>query len=337
MTQRSRSHQQRFRTKTDHQGCNRVAQKSGTFDPSILALVLVALFTISACSVESPDRSNDRLVAIGDLHGDIGSARQAFRLAGAIDESDRWVGNNLTVVQLGDAIGRSYQDREVLDFLLALQQEAKSSGGKLHLLIGNHEVFGARLELRWVHEDAYDAFASIPGLNLDDPRLADLPVQQRSRGAALLPGGHYARQLSEFPAVLRVGDTVFVHGGVTPHWAKYGIDQINEDVRMWFKGETDEPVSTLGMDPGYFDDNVMQSRHFSNEYADCNMLGESLDILGAKRMVVAHTVQQTITSKCDGRVWAIDTGMSRYYGGPVEILEIASDSVASVVKAARTN
>ena len=113
-------------------------QKSGEFDSLVLALALVALFTISACSVDRPDRSNDRLVAIGDLHGDIGSAREAFMLAGAIDESDRWIGNNLTVVQLGDTIGRSYQDREVLDFLLALQQEAEANGGKLHLLIGNH-------------------------------------------------------------------------------------------------------------------------------------------------------------------------------------------------------
>lgn len=78
---------------------------------------------------------------------------------------------------------------------------------------------------------------------------------------------------------------------------------------------------------------VLVSRHFSGEYADCDMLGESLQILDAKRMVLAHTVQQTITSKCDGRVWAIDTGMSRYYGGPIEVLEIVDDSVVSVIKA----
>ena len=302
------------------------------FNQPIRALALVISFAISACSAESPDETSNRLVAIGDLHGDIGSARQAFQLAGAIDESDRWIGKNLTVVQLGDIIGRSFQDREVLDFLLALQLKAASGGGRLHLLIGNHEVFGARLELRWVHEDAYEAFASTPGQNLSDPRLADIPQHQRPRGAALLPGGHYARQLADFHAVLRVGDTIFAHGGVTPHWAKYGIDQINEDVGKWFSGETDEPVSTLGMDPGKFDDSVMMSRHFSTEDADCELLGESLEILGAKRMVVAHTVQQSIISKCGERVWAIDTGMSRYYGGPIEVLEILDDTDVSIVK-----
>lgn len=183
---------------------------SGMIDLSIRTLLLVLLATISACNGESPNQISNRLVAIGDLHGDIESAQQAFQLAGAIDESGRWIGKNLTVVQLGDYIGRSYQDREVLDFLLALQQKAASGDGRLHLLIGNHELFGTRLELTWVHEDAYDAFASIPGLNLDDPRLADVPQHKRPRAAALLPGGYYARQLGDFPAVLRVGEQTFL-------------------------------------------------------------------------------------------------------------------------------
>lgn len=41
-----------------------------------------------------------RLVAIGDLHGDMGKARRAFRIAGLIDERDRWVGGTTTVVQV---------------------------------------------------------------------------------------------------------------------------------------------------------------------------------------------------------------------------------------------
>jgi hypothetical protein len=42
--------------------------------------------------------------------------------------------------------------------------------------------------------------------------------------------------MGEFPAVLRIGDTIFAHGGVTPYWAGYGIDRINEEVGLWFAG-----------------------------------------------------------------------------------------------------
>src|SRR5260221_6026376 len=41
-----------------------------------------------------------RLVAIGDLHGDLGGARAALRAAGAIDEDDKWIGGGLVVRQL---------------------------------------------------------------------------------------------------------------------------------------------------------------------------------------------------------------------------------------------
>ena len=41
-----------------------------------------------------------RLVAIGDLHGDMDKAQQAFRLGGLIDEQGRWSGGSTTAVQV---------------------------------------------------------------------------------------------------------------------------------------------------------------------------------------------------------------------------------------------
>jgi hypothetical protein len=60
----------------------------------------------------------------------------------------------------------------------------------------------------------------------------------------------------------------------------------------------------------------------------CTALGEVLAALGAKRMVVGHTIQKTgISGACADRVYRIDVGMSRYYGGPIQVLEIASGKV----------
>lgn len=278
-----------------------------------------------------------RLVVIGDIHADIGVARSVFRLAGGTDENDDWIGGDLVIVQLGDFIGRSDDDREVLDFILEVRAKAEARGGKVHALVGNHEVFGARLEPEWVGPGAYAAFGGIPGLDLEHPRLAHLPVAQRARFAALMPGGVYARQLATFPAVLKLGDTVFAHGGVTPHWATYGIDRVNEEVSRWLAGHTDEPVSSLGVDAGNSNDGVMWSRHFSDDVGedDCAMLDESLSILGARRMVVAHTVHKTITARCEGKVWSVDVGMSRYYGGDLQLLEMIDDEVTRVLSPER--
>ena len=42
----------------------------------------------------------ERLVAIGDLHGDMGKTRRAFKIAGLIDANDRWTGGTATAVQV---------------------------------------------------------------------------------------------------------------------------------------------------------------------------------------------------------------------------------------------
>ena len=50
--------------------------------------------------------------------------------------------------------------------------------------------------------------------------------------------------------------------------------------------------------------------------------------MDAKRIVMGHTIQESgITSACDQQAWRIDVGMSAYYVGLVEVLEIVGDSV----------
>lgn len=272
-----------------------------------------------------------RVVAIGDLHSDIGSTRQAFQLAGATDANDVWIGGELAVVQLGDMIGRSDDERQVLDFLFDVREQARAAGGHVHLLVGNHEVMGGRVDNQAVGGNPFPGYEDVRNLNLADPRLQILQAPHRKRGAALMSGGPYAKRFAELPTVLQLGGTVFVHGGVVPRWAEYGIERINAEVSHWLFGETPEPDSSLGVDNG---DRVMWTRQFSSQVdaSDCVLLDQSLAILGAKRMIVAHTVQPTISGYCDDKVWAVDVGMSRYYGGPIEVLEIVDDETLTVLR-----
>ena len=294
-----------------------------------LPAVLLGLFLAWTTGRAQP-AATARVVAIGDIHADIVAMRRAFQAAGATNASGEWIGGTLTIVQMGDLIGRSDDERQVLDFLFDLQDKAARAGGKVHALIGNHEVFGARLDNQAVGPNPFPAWESVQGLRRDDIRLRHLESRERARGAALMPGGPYARRLAEFPVVLKIRDTVFVHGGVTPRWAIYGIERINQDVRRWFLGMGPEPDSALGVDDG---DRVMWTRQFSANVdpTDCQVLSESLRILGARRMIVAHTVHEKITPRCDDRVWAVDVGMSRAYGGRVQVLEILDDRTLRVI------
>ena len=75
------------------------------------AFVLTLLVAATSCVGED----EQRIVAFGDVHGDLEAARGALRLAGAIDEQDRWIGGDLIVVQTGDQLDRGDQEQAILD------------------------------------------------------------------------------------------------------------------------------------------------------------------------------------------------------------------------------
>ena len=47
-----------------------------------------------------------RIVAVGDLHGDIGNAQKVLEMAGVVDSDGRWSGEVDVFVQTGDIIDR---------------------------------------------------------------------------------------------------------------------------------------------------------------------------------------------------------------------------------------
>lgn len=270
-----------------------------------------------------------RLVAIGDLHGDIEATRKALRLAGAIDGEDRWIGGELVVVQTGDQLDRGDDEQAILELLARVQRGASEAGGALHILNGNHEFMNALGDLRYVTPGGLADFEDAPGANPDAPELAPLmakvPEQARARVAAFWPGQPWARELGKRNVAVVVGDSVFVHGGLTPSWAGQ-IKSINEQARAWLIGERSEPPEAV-IDP----DGPVWSRHYSEspDEADCAMLGQALETIGVARMIVGHTVHtEGIRSACDDRVWMVDVGMAAHYGGPVEVLEIRGAQVS---------
>jgi hypothetical protein len=270
---------------------------------------------VVALSARLARRAPARIVAIGDLHGDLSSARRALRLAGAIDADDAWAGGPLVVVQTGDEIDRRDDDRAVLDEIESLKVQAAAAGGALVALLGNHEIMNASMDFRYVTPGGFASFSA----------FADASAAEVGRASAFHPGGPYATLLADRPLFAKVGDTVFVHGGILPKHVRYGLDRMNDEVDAWLLGRRAAPPALLVAEDG-----PVWTRAYSmpSEDPDCNALDETLSMMGAKRMVVGHTVQPSgISSACQGRVWRIDVGMSHAFGGPIEVLQIAGEEV----------
>jgi hypothetical protein len=248
-----------------------------------------------------------RLVAIGDLHGDLAAARAALKLAGAIGDDDHWIGGDLAIVQTGDVLDRGDGEQAIVDLFERLEREAADAGGSFTWLLGNHELMNAVGDFRYVTEAGWQAFGG-------------------ARATALAPGGSYAKILAGQDIAVKIGDTVFSHAGFLPTDTADPA-KTNLAVRCWLDGDIPEP--------GVETDNTsaVWTRAWGTAEVDCDLLRQTLAALGATRMVVAHTPQpEGITSACDGALWRIDTGMTAYYGGPVQALELTA-SGATVLRA----
>jgi hypothetical protein len=109
-----------------------------------------------------------RIIVIGDIHGDWEMAQQLLKVGKVIDDDGNWIGDDTIVVQVGDQIDRcrptinSYchapgvtnpdedSDWKILQYFTELHKLAKSAGGAVYSLIGNHELMNVNGDFRYV-------------------------------------------------------------------------------------------------------------------------------------------------------------------------------------------
>ncbi|KAL8142608.1 hypothetical protein V2J09_015640 [Rumex salicifolius] len=313
--------------------------------------------------IPSPPRSTiqthypspDRLVAVGDVHGDLDKLKESLRLAGLIDSSDRWSGGSTTLVQIGDVLDRGGNEIAILYFLEKLKRQAAGCGGTIITMNGNHEIMNIGSDFRYVTAEGFKEFTNwgfwyqigismkslcSDTINLPEDPFEGLPSEFRginkqfhegfrARIAALRPNGPIStRFLSDNPTVLVMGDNVFVHGGLLPSHVEYGLERINEEIRDWINGgrkSIERKIGNSANSPVW----LRKYSYNEAEKCDCSMLEHVLaTIPGARRMIMGHTIQPGgINGVCGNKAIRIDVGMSKgCENGLPEVLEISKDS-----------
>jgi hypothetical protein len=223
----------------------------------VVAVLLSCALVVPQGTAATPSR----VVAIGDIHGNLDGLVSILRRARLIDQSRKWIGGTAVLVQTGDFTDRGPRVRAAMDLLMALQAGAKKAGGRVHVLLGNHEGLNLLAETRDAspeamaefadarseqrRQEAYDRYVQLsakasekfvqpPPLYQPPPReewLAAHPPGQLEYLEALGPDGTYGRWLRSLPVVVQVGDSIFMHAGIDPARAPARLEEINESVR----------------------------------------------------------------------------------------------------------
>jgi len=334
----------------------------------IWLLFVFAAASISVTATAKPEPA--RIVAVGDLHGDYDAWEAIARAAGLVDAKGRWSGGSATLIQMGDVADRGPDSLRIIHQLMKLQREASKRGGKVIALVGNHEAMNMTGDLRYVHPGEYRAFtdqdsearrdrvyeankaaieaaykARDPNMTpqaIRDSWMKDYPPGKLEHQVAWGPTGEVGKWVITNPAVVKIGDSLFVHGGISAAYTQFSPEQINQRVAAALKAQ-DETQTAIINDPAgplWYRGLVTRAPGDEATVAPVAPSGQPLSIeqeialvlekFHVNRIVVAHTPSTTgIISADQGALWRIDSAISRAYNGKLTYLEIIGNKVTA--------
>jgi hypothetical protein len=294
----------------------------------------------------------ERIIAIGDLHGDYELTIDSLTIAGVIRTDDKcsihWIGKNTIVVQVGDQIDRcrptqsnctsatetpddEASDIKIMELLTNLHKEAVKHGGKVISLLGNHELMNSLGDMSYVSRKNLDSFK-----NYQDPNNPNLtfPSGKAARIHAFAPGNEYGKFLgcTRLASVI-IGGFLFMHAGLVKEFtdkhqfSRDKLDDINKEIRLWLIGLTNSDHIEEIIDSAENAHSPFWTRILGNIPSNKRMcdpecatkyIDKVLDVLQVGTMIIGHTPQFSlnslgINSTCDGKIIRVDIGASNAF------------------------
>ena len=330
-----------------------------------LAVLLIVLIPYGV--VAKPDKADyksvDKIVVIGDIHGDYEKLIEVLQSAAVIDSKLRWIAGKTHLVQLGDIPDRGPDTLKVIKFLQKLEKSASRKRGQVHILIGNHDAMNVYGDLRDVSPGEFKAFATsqsqkrleevyaleVAWINehleedkrpvIDDAFreswFSRKPLGYVEHRWNWLPGGEIGDWILTKNAVMKIGDNLFVHGGISPEFADWSIDSINNELRKSLT-DVDNVYGTIARR----EDGPLWYRGLAMnlEQSESAHLEKLLAHFQVKRIIVGHTpTTGAIIPRFEGKVILADVGLSRHFGDNLACLVIEKDELYAVQRGTRIN
>ena len=246
----------------------------------------------------------EKICVIGDIHADFESFYQLLYNAGIVNEKLDWTAKKLTLLIIGDLVdGKTRMgkwngdsDINVIKFVEKLMNQANEKGGRVIVLLGNHEFMNIKGNFSYSGDNG-----------------------TKELGGTIGRYKYFNTKFKDFAKkcflAVKMGDYVFCHAGILPEIsANLTVGDLNLLLQKYLNGDMDKKEEELFYEIISGELGILTNREFGNPTVNQDKLNKTLMNLKAKSMVVGHTVQKRVNSLCNGKLWRVDTGMSRAFG-----------------------
>lgn len=258
----------------------------------------------------------EKLLAISDIEGNF-NAFYSFLLAnGVMDANYQWIFGNGHLVLNGDFVDRGEDVTQVLWLIYMLEEKAKLHGGKVHFILGNHEVMNLNGDARYV-QNKYLEVAKLISQKEDWDEATRFLFSEKAE---------LGRWMRTKNVMERIGPYIFVHAGLSKQLVeeKLTIEEINKIAKEYYgvfikeKPENSADAVVLGSAGPYWFRGMalalkyklyfMVTNPFNPPFRELSEteVEEIMNYFEADKVVIGHTVVSDISSAYGGRVIKID-------------------------------
>lgn len=237
----------------------------------------------------------EKLIAISDIEGNFEKFYQLLVSNNVMDTNYNWTFGEGHLIIIGDLVDRGNYVTQCLWLVYHLEDEANKHGGEVHYLLGNHEQL---ILLGYNNYCAPKYIQNYAELDIDD--ISQIYGTNTELG----------KWIRERPAILKTGDFIFVHAGISPSLLNYDLplDKINSEIKRdiaTMDFQTDESLELLT------EYGILWYRGFvepSEEYEKITEeeLDKILHSYNCKAIVIGHTPVDSISQDFQGKVIRID-------------------------------
>lgn len=246
-----------------------------------------------------------RVFAVGDVHGAYDSLISLLRANGIIDVNLNWCFEDGHLVFMGDLFDRGDKVTELLWFVYKLSNQSTIKNGKVHILLGNHELLVLNKDYRYLNEKY--VFLT-RGLNIDF-------------GGLFTTNTILGKFIRSFKVAVQIDSVLFVHAGISSQLVdnRITIEELNRTFYQVLNQQNYDVLTARNLlvysdaisdkGPFWYRGYVTESSIIPRATQD--EIEKVLSFYGVNSMVIGHTEVLSIDKFYNGRLIPINVPFDR--------------------------